>query len=88
MRWIGKWYLWHLRHIKYFGPDRCWTIYGGGQGCGWEESSWYSWLGRCRRKVGEDGVGTFKKLLSSLVEPTILYGAEIWGCVRSQEVAE
>lgn len=41
-----------------------------------------SWLGRCRREVGDDGVGTFKKLLNSLVESIILYGAEIWGCVR------
>ena len=30
-------------------------------------------------------VRTSKKLLSSLVEPDILYGAEIWGCLHSPE---
>ena len=40
-----------------------------------------SWLGRYRREVGEIGVGTFKKLLSSLVECIILYGAEIYRVV-------
>jgi hypothetical protein len=32
-----------------------------------------SWLGRCRREVGDVGVGTFKKLLNSLVKSIILY---------------
>jgi hypothetical protein len=47
-----------------------------------------SWLGRCRREVGDVGVGTFKKLLNSLVKSIILYGAEIWGCVCSLDVVQ
>ena len=33
-------------------------------------------------------VGMFRKLMSSLVESTMLYGAEIWGCNRDLEKIE
>ena len=38
---------------------------------------------RCRLEVGDIGVGTFRKLMSSLVESTMLYGAEIWGAIKT-----
>ena len=38
--------------------------------------------------MGDIGVGTFRKLMSSLVESTMLYGAEIWGCNRNLEGVE
>ena len=41
--------------------------------------AWFQW---CRVEVGDIGIGTFKKLMSSLVESSILYGTEIWGCSR------
>ena len=34
------------------------------------------------------GIGTFKKLMSSLVESSMLYGDEIWGCSRNLEALE
>ena len=33
-------------------------------------------------------VGTFRKLMSALVDSMMLYGVEIWGCTRSLEVLE
>jgi hypothetical protein len=30
-------------------------------------------------------IGTFRKLMASLVESTMLYGAEIWGCYYNLE---
>ena len=47
-----------------------------------------AWFSRCRVEVGDIGVGTFRKLMSSLVECTMLYGAEIWGCNRNLEGVE
>ena len=38
---------------------------------------------RCRLEVGDIGVGTFSKLMSSLVESTMLYGAKIWGAIET-----
>ena len=47
-----------------------------------------AWFSRCRVEVGDIGAGTFRKLMSSLVESTILYSAEIWGCNRNLEGIE
>ena len=38
--------------------------------------------------IGGVRVGIFKKLMSALVDSTMLYGAEIWGCIRSVEAIE
>ena len=47
-----------------------------------------AWFHCCRSELGDVGVGVFRKLMSSLVEPTMLYGAEIWGCNRDLEKIE
>ncbi len=47
-----------------------------------------AWLNWCRVDVGDVGVGIFKKLMSALVDLTMLYGVEIWGCMRSLETIE
>ena len=47
-----------------------------------------AWFQRCRVEVGDVGIGTFKKLMSSLVESSMLYGAEIWGCSRNLKALE
>ena len=39
-----------------------------------------AWFHRCRTGLGDIGVGVFRKLMASLVETTMLYGSEIWGC--------
>ena len=39
-----------------------------------------AWFSRCRVELGDIGVGTCRKLMTLLVESTMLYGAEIWGC--------
>ena len=39
-----------------------------------------AWLNRCKAEVGDVGVGNLKKLMSALVDSTMLYGVEIWGC--------
>ena len=44
-----------------------------------------AWFHRCRSELGDIEVGVFRKLMSSLVESTMLYGAEIWGCNRDLE---
>ena len=44
-----------------------------------------AWFSRCRVEVGDKVVGTFRKLMISLLESTMLYGAEIWGCNRNLE---
>ena len=44
-----------------------------------------AWLNRCKAEVGDVGIGVFKKLMSALVDSTMLYGVEIWGCMRSLE---
>ena len=45
-------------------------------------------LNRCKAEAGDVGVGTFKKLMSALVDSTMLYGVENWGCTRSLEAIE
>ena len=47
-----------------------------------------AWLNRCKAEVGDVGVGIFKKLMSALVDLTMLYGVEIWGCMRNLETIE
>ena len=44
-----------------------------------------AWLSRCRVELGDIGVGMFRKLMTSLVESTMLYSAKIWGCNRNLE---
>ena len=39
-----------------------------------------AWFHRCRTELGDVGVGVFRKLITSLVDSTMLYGSEIWGC--------
>ena len=38
------------------------------------------WLRRCRTIVGEVRGATFVRLMESIVESVLLYGAEVWGC--------
>ena len=33
-----------------------------------------AWMNRCKAEVGNVGIGTFKKLMSALVDPVMLYG--------------
>ena len=47
-----------------------------------------AWFSRCRVELGDISVGTFRKLMTSLVESAMLYGAEIWGCNRNMEEVE
>ena len=47
-----------------------------------------AWFHRCRTELGDIGVGVFRKLMASLVETTMLYGSEIWGCNRDLEQIE
>ena len=47
-----------------------------------------AWFHRCRTELGDIGVGVFRKLMASLVELTMLYGSEIWGCNRDLEKIE
>ena len=46
------------------------------------------WLRRCRALVGEVKGGTFGKLLEMLVGSVLLYGAEVWSCVRQLKPIE
>ena len=43
---------------------------------------------RCREEIGDMTVGIARKLMGSLVESTLMYGAEIWGCSRHLEAIE
>ena len=47
-----------------------------------------TWLNRCKAEVGDVGVDIFKTLMSALVGSTMLYGVEIWGCMRSLQTIE
>ena len=47
-----------------------------------------AWSSQCRVELGDINVGTFRKLMTSLMESTMLYGAEIWGCNRNLEGVE
>ena len=40
-------------------------------------------MNRCKAEVGDVGVGICKELMSTLIDSTMLYGIEIWGCMRS-----
>ena len=42
-----------------------------------------AWFQRCTAELGDIGIGTFRKLMTSLVDSTMLYGAEVWGCCRN-----
>ena len=46
---------------------------------------WFQW---CNVKMGEVEIGTFMRLMSSLVESTMMYGVEIWGCNRNMETLQ
>ena len=39
-----------------------------------------AWFHRCRTELGDVGVGILRKLMTRLVDLTMLYGSEIWGC--------
>ena len=49
-------------------------------------------LGACfskrREEIGDLTVGIARKLMESLLESTLMYGAEIWGCSRHLESIE
>ena len=42
-----------------------------------------AWFQRCTAELGDIGIGTFRKFMTSLVDSTMLYGAEVWGCCRN-----
>ena len=43
-----------------------------------------AWFQRCTAELGDIGIGTFRKLRTSLVDSTMLYGAEVWGAWLSE----
>ena len=43
---------------------------------------------RCWAETGNMTVGILRKLMGSLIESTLMYGAEIWGCSRCLETIE
>ena len=47
-----------------------------------------AWFQRCNVEMGGVEVRTFKKLMSSIVESTMMYGAEVWGCNRNVETLQ
>ena len=47
-----------------------------------------AWFQRCNVEIGGVEVGTFKRLMSSIVESTMMYGAEVWGCNRNVETLQ
>ena len=53
-----------------------------------QEGALSAWLNRCKAEVGDVGVGIFKKLVSAMVNSTMLYGVEIGGCMRSLKIIE
>ena len=46
------------------------------------------WFQRCNVEMVGVEVRTFKRLLSSIVESTMMYGAEVWGCNRNVETLQ
>ena len=40
------------------------------------------------RKTGDAGIGIFRKLWGSLMESSMMYGAEIWGYSRHLELMD
>ena len=47
-----------------------------------------AWFQRGNVEMGGVEVGTFKRLMSSIVESTMMYGAEVWGCNRNVETLQ
>ena len=47
-----------------------------------------AWFQRCNVEMGGVEVRTFKRLMSSIVESTMMYGAEVWGCNRNVETLQ
>ena len=47
-----------------------------------------AWLNRGRLEVDDVGLGTFRKLMSTLVDSTMLYSVEIWCCTKNLEAKE
>ena len=47
-----------------------------------------AWLNRCKAEVGDVRVGSFKKLMSTLVDSTMVYGVKIWGWMRNLDTIE
>ena len=47
-----------------------------------------AWFQMCNVEMGGVEVGTFKRLMSSIVESTMMYGAEVWGCNRNVETLQ
>ena len=47
-----------------------------------------AWFQRCNVEMGGVQIGTFKRLMSSLVESTMMYEVEIWGCNRNVETLQ
>ena len=45
-------------------------------------------LQRCQAEIGDVGIRIFRKLWGSLVESSMMYGVEIWGCSRHLEPIE
>ena len=43
---------------------------------------------RCWAKMGDVTVGIFRKVMEFLVESSVMYGAEMWGCSRHLESIE
>ena len=47
-----------------------------------------AWFQRCNVEMGCVDIGTFKRSMSSLVESTMMYGVEVWGCNRNMETLQ
>ena len=47
-----------------------------------------AWFQRCNVEMGGVEVRTFKRLMSAIVESTMMYGAEVWGCNRNVETLQ
>ena len=43
---------------------------------------------RCQAEIGDVGIRSFGKLWGSLVESSMMYGVEIWGCRMHLEPIE
>ena len=50
---------------------------------------WHKLVEECEKhEVGDFEIGMFKKLMSAMVDLSMLYGAEIWDCKRSPQEIE
>ena len=43
---------------------------------------------RCQAEIGDVGIRIFRKLWVSLVESSMMYGVEIWGCIRQNRLSK